>query len=236
MSIVAATGRRRATVELIATVIGSVCVLAALVIIWIARLSAGDVYVSELGARGQPTAGWFELALLLIAFGGSLIAYAGRGIRSRLRVLRVWAPAVSLWIGCAFFLVASQVPCTTGCPLPVGASFDWEDFVHTLVAVLAFAAACWAMLQLSFARDQGRLAGVSLAAGIGVAVIAGAGGIFSLARFQTDFGSRLELAATTIALGWLLILGAVLARRLAAARSVARPEVVRERVGAPGSS
>ena len=234
MSIVAAAGRRRATVELVATVAGSVCVLAALVIIWIARLSAGDVYVSELGARGQPTAGWFEVALLLIAFGGSLIAYAGRGIRSRLRVLRAWAPAVSLWIGCAFFLVASQVPCTTGCPLPVGASFDWEDFVHTLVAVLAFAAACWAMLQIAFAREQGRLAGVSLAAGIGVAVIAGAGGILSLARFQTDFGSRLELAATTIALGWLFALGAVLARRLAAARLVERPDVVLERAGAPG--
>ncbi|MCU1557399.1 MAG: hypothetical protein JWN09_1394 [Microbacteriaceae bacterium] len=215
MSIVAA-GTRRATVELFGTALGSVCVLAALTIIWIARLSVSrDLYVSELGARSQPTAQWFEAALLLIVLGGSLIAYAGRGIRSRLPVLRAWTPAISLWIGCAFFLVASQVPCTTGCPLPVGASFDWQDLVHILVAVLAFSAACWAMLQISFARGQRMLAGVSLTAGIAVAIIAGAGGILSLAHFQVGFGSRLELVATTIALGWLLVLGTVIAARLA---------------------
>ncbi|MET4781090.1 DUF998 domain-containing protein [Glaciihabitans sp. UYNi722] len=226
MSIVAVTRTRRATVELVGTVFGSVCVLAALLIIWVARVStARDVYVSELGARGEPTAKWFEAALLLIVLGGSLIAYAGRGIRSRLPVLRAWTPALSLWIGCAFFLVASQVPCTTGCPLPVGASFDWQDFAHTLVAVLAFGAACWAMLQISFASGQRALAVVSLSAGIAVAIIAGAGGIMSLARFQSDFGSRLELVATTIALGWLLVLGAVIAGRLAVGRVVASPQV-----------
>jgi hypothetical protein len=226
MSIIAATRTRRTTVEFLGTVFGSVCVLGALVIIWIARLSASrDLYVSELGARSEPTAKWFEAALLLIVLGGSLIAYAGRGIRSRLPILRAWTPAITLWIGCAFFLVASQVPCTTGCPLPVGAAFDLEDLVHIVVAVLAFAAACWAMLQTSFARGHRALAGVSLVGGIAVAIIAGAGGILSLARFRTDFGSRLELAATTIALGWLLVLGAVIASRLATGRPVASPEI-----------
>jgi hypothetical protein len=228
MSIAAVARTRRATVELFGTVFGSVCVLAALIIIWMARLSVSrDLYVSELGARSQPTARWFEAALLLIVLGGSLVAYAGRGIRSRLPILRAWTPAISLWIGCAFFLVASQVPCTTGCPLPMGASFDWEDFVHTLVAVLAFAAACWAMLQTSFARGHRALAGISLAGGIAVAIIAGTGGILSLAHFQADFGSRLELVATTIALGWLLVLGVVIASRLAVGRPVASPGLSR---------
>ena len=196
------------------TLFGSVLVLAALVIIWVARVSQGrDLYVSELGAAGQPTARWFEGALLLIVAGGSLIAYAARGIRSRLPILAIWAPAVSLWIGCGFFLVASQVTCTTGCPLPVGVTFTWQDLIHTVVAVLAFAAACFGMLQVSFAAGHRSLARFSLGAAVAVAVIAGAGGILSLARFQAEFGSRLELAATTIALGWLLTLGLVTALR-----------------------
>ena len=204
----------RRSLEPSGALFGSVFVLAALVIIWVARLSQGrDLYVSELGAAGQPTARWFEGALLLIVGGGSLIAYAARGIRSRLPVFAIWTPAVSLWIGCGFFLVASQVTCTTGCPLPVGANFTWQDLIHTVVAVLAFAAACVGMLQVSFAAGHRSLARFSLGAAIAVAVIAGAGGILSLARFQADFGSRLELAATTIALGWLLTLGLLTAVR-----------------------
>jgi len=204
----------RRSAELAGTLVGSAFVLVALVIIWVARVSQGrDLYVSELGAAGQPTAHWFEGALLLIVVGGSLIAYAARGIRSRIPVLSVWAPAVSLWIGCGFFLIASQVTCTSGCPLPVGASFTWQDLIHTVVAVLAFAAACLGMLQVSFAVGHRSLARLSLGAGMAVALIAGAGGILSLARFQADFGSRLELAATTIALGWLLTLGLMMALR-----------------------
>ena len=203
---------RRRVVELAGTFLGSVFVLAALVIIWAARLEQDrDLYVSELGAAGQPTAHWFEGALLLIVAGGSLIAYAARGIRSRVPLLSAWAPAVSLWIGCGFFLIASQVTCTSGCPLPVGASFTWQDLIHTVVAVLAFAAACLGMLQVSFAVGHRSLARLSLGAGVAVALIAGAGGILSLARFQADFGSRLELTATTIALGWLLTLGVMMA-------------------------
>lgn len=205
---------RRRVVELAGTFLGSVFVLAALVIIWVARLEQDrDLYVSELGAAGQPTAHWFEGALLLIVAGGSLIAYAARGIRSRVPLLSVWAPAVSLWVGCGFFLIASQVTCTSGCPLPVGASFTWQDLIHTVVAVLAFAAACFGMLQVSFAVGYRSLARLSLGAGVAVALIAGAGGILSLARFQADFGSRLELAATTIALGWLLTLGVMMTLR-----------------------
>jgi hypothetical protein len=222
--------------ELAGTILGSACVLAALGIIWVARISQGrDLYVSELGAPGQPTARWFEAALLLIVAGGSLIAYAARGIRSELRVLRRWAPAVSLWIGCGFFLVASQVTCTTGCPLPVGASFTWQDLIHTVVAVLAFAAACVAMLQASFAEGYRMLARLSLGSGVAVALIAGAGGILSLARFHAEFGSRLELAATTIALAWLLVLGVMMAVRIVSLDAAGRvsPAVGIEAATAP---
>ncbi len=209
------------------SIFGCTLVVFALGIIWAARLSVPrELYVSELGATGEPTAGWFRAALLLIVAGGSLIAWVGREIRTLAPVLRAWTPAVSLWIGCAFFLVASSVTCTEGCPLPYGPSFTWQDFTHTSVAVLAFAAACLAMVQTSFALGHRTLRSFSLACGIAVAVVAGVGGILSLARFGTNVGSVLELVATTIALGWLGVFGLAVGRTSAV-------ENVQELVGEP---
>lgn len=190
-------------------------VLESLVIIWSVRLNTlpRAMYVSEFGAVGEPTAAWFEAALLLLVAGGAVIALLSRDLRSHVAVLRAWAPAVSLLAACGFFLIASQVTCTAGCPLPVGATFTWQDFTHTLAAVLAFAAACWGMLQLSFARGNRAIARLSLFSAVSVAVVAGAGGILSLARFGTDVGSWLELVATTIAILWLASLGTVIAAR-----------------------
>jgi len=199
---------RRAAIETGSTLCGCLCVLVAVVIIWTARLSLPhDVYVSELGAVGMPTARWFEAALLLIVAGGSLIAWAARSLRSRPGIFAAWSPALSLWVASGCFLVASQVTCTAGCPVPYGPSFTWQDFTHTTVAVLAFAAACWAMVQIACARGHRALATVSLVAAIAVAVVAGSGGLLSLLRFQANFGSRLELIATTVALAWLMLLG-----------------------------
>ncbi|MEQ1738234.1 MAG: hypothetical protein ABL886_17760, partial [Rhodoglobus sp.] len=154
--------------------------------------------------------------------GGSVIAWSGRRVRSSASVLRAWTPAISLWIGCAFFLFASQVTCTSGCPIPYGSTFTWQDFGHTSAAVIAFAAACWAMLQTSFAREHPLLARLSLATGILVAVIAGAGGLMSLFHFYEILGSRLEFVATTMAIGWLIVFGVVTAVR--AARLVPLPD------------
>jgi hypothetical protein len=215
------------TRPLIATVlvgVACVAVVAALVIIWAARLTVDRViYVSGLGAEGEPTAGWFEAALLLLVAGGTVIALAARRIRSSPRILRAWTPTISLLIACGFFLVASQVTCTSGCPLPVGPTFTVQDFTHTLAAVLAFAAACWAMLQASFAVGQKAIARFSLVSGIAVAVIAATGGILSLLRFGTDVGSVLELVATTIAILWLASFGAMVARTTLAAHELQQP-------------
>ena len=208
------TSPRRA--ELAASLIGCVLVTVALVIIWMARLTIPRaLYVSELGAVGMPTARVFQVALLLIVVGGSAIAWAGRRVHSQARILKAWRPAVSLWIACGLFLFASQVTCTAGCPLPYGPTFNLQDFLHTLAAVLAFAAACWAMLQSSFAQNHRVLAIFSRVTGIAVAVIAGTGGLLSLFRFQQAFGSQLEFVATTLAIAWLVVFGAVLAARLA---------------------
>ena len=196
--------------DVAAALAGCACVLAALVIIWAARLTVTrDVYVSELGAVGEPTAHAFQVALLLIVAGGSLIGFAGRTVRSRLRLLGAWTPAVSLWIASGFFLVASQVTCTAGCPVPYGPSFTWQDLTHIICAVIAFVAACWAMLQTSFAHDNRILALFSRGSGIAVGLIASVGGILSLLNFMTGFGSRLEFVATTLAIAWVAVFGAV---------------------------
>ena len=190
---------------------GTLCMAAALVTLWIARLSVHyDVYVSELGAPGMPTAQVFQIVLLLIVVGGALIAWAGRGIRSRGRIVRWWTPSISLAAASAFFLVDSQVTCTYGCPLPVGATFTLQDFVHTLAAVLAFAAASWAIFQCAFAVGHPALARFSLIAAIAVAAVSTAGGLMSLLRFEAVLGSRFELLATTIGLAWVVVFGASL--------------------------
>lgn len=194
-------------------VAGTVSVLASLAIIWIARLGVPrELYVSELGADGEPTAEWFERALLLLVAGGFLVAWAGRRIRSRAPVLRWWTPSVSIAIASALFLFASQVPCTSGCPVPrFGPDLSWQDLGHVTSAALAFAFAAWAMLQCAFAVGHRIIRRFSFVAAISVAVIAGCGGLMSLFDFYAAIGSRLEFVATTIGIGWLAVYGIALA-------------------------
>lgn len=221
--------------EAAAAIVGCALVIVALGIIWGARVTIPRaLYVSELGAVGMPTAQVFQVALVLIVIGGSLIAWAGRRVRSSVRVLSAWTPAISLWVACGFFLFASQVTCTEGCPIPFGDTFNPQDFAHTLSAVLAFAAACWAMLQTSFAREHRLLAGLSLTTAILVAVIAGTGGLFSVFRFQVELGSQLEFVATTIAIGWLVVFGVLVAAK--ALRPTVLDDSVVEQPGEPLSA
>jgi hypothetical protein len=197
----------------LAALLGTLAMAAALVLLWVARFSVGgELYVSELGAPGMPTARTFEVMLLLIAGGGLLIAWAGRHIRSRARVFRWWPPAISLALASAFYFVDSQVSCTPGCPVPVGPTFTVQDFVHTFAAVLAFAFASWAIMQCAFAVGHPALARVSVVAAISVAAASTAGGLMSLLRFETVLGSHFEWGATTIGLAWVVIFGASMVR------------------------
>jgi hypothetical protein len=193
--------------------VGTLLVLASLAIIWIARVGVPrELYVSELGADGEPTAVWFERALLLLVAGASAIAWTGRGILSRAPVLRWWRPSVSLAIASALFLVASQVTCTSGCPVPrFGPELSWQDLGHVSAATLAFAFSAWAMLQCAFAVGHRAIRRFSFIAAISVAVIAATGGLMSVFDFYAWFGSRLEFVATTIGIAWVAVYGIALA-------------------------
>lgn len=197
----------------LAALAGTLFVLASLAIIWIARLGVPrDLYVSELGADGEPTAAIFEIALLLLVAGGLLVAWSGRRIRSSAPVLRLWTPSISLAVASALFLVASQVPCTNGCPVPqFGPGLSWQDLGHVTAATLAFAFAAWTMLQCAFAVGHRAIRRFSLVAAFSVAIIAATGGLMSVFRFYPEIGSRFEFVATTIGIGWVAVYGVALA-------------------------
>lgn len=183
-----------------------------LALVWLARSRVDrPVYVSELGADGEPTAALFEVALLLVVVAGACVAWAGRGVRSAWPVLGAWSVSTSVGVAAGLFLVASQVPCTAGCPLPVGPTATAQDAVHTGAAVVAFAAACVAMLQAASSSRGRALRLLSGACGVAVALVAATGGILSLAGVATDLGGVLELVATSIAISWLVVFGATTA-------------------------
>ncbi|WP_326934208.1 DUF998 domain-containing protein [Frigoribacterium sp. Leaf263] len=117
---------------------------------------------------------------------------------------------VGLHLGAAsvLFLVASQVPCTAGCPLPVGPAATVQDALHTSAAVVAFGAACVAMLQAACASGRRALRLLSSVCGVAVAGIAATGGLLSVAGVATAVGGWLELIATSIAISWLMVFGA----------------------------
>jgi len=207
-----ARGWQRAVPVLLA--LGTVCVLGWLTLIWAARLTVPyPVYVSELGAKGAATAGPFALALLLIAAGGFSIALASGHVRSSAPVLRRWAPAITLGFAALCFVLASQVTCTAYCPVPIiDPKSTIQDLVHTVSAVVGFAAACLAMLQVGFSRGLPRLSRLSRVSCAAVAVITIVGGLLAIVRVGADVGAWLELIGTTVAVAWIAVYAVALTR------------------------
>lgn len=209
-----------------AGLLGAVASVSAVVAIWLARATFTHwVYVSELGAVGAPTARVFAAALLAIAFGGWAIAYAAWPLRSRSRVLRTWPPAATIGASALCFVVASQVTCTSTCPVPfVNPDARPQDLVHIVFAVLGFALGCYAMLQCVFVRGHVAVLRMSLVACCAVAVVTIIGGVLAIAHVAVDFGAAAEYAGMTIAIGWLATLGVSLGLRPRRAAQ-ARPEL-----------
>lgn len=207
-----ARGWERAVPVLLA--VGTIAVLGGLTIIWAARLTVSHaVYVSELGAEGAATAGMFRVALLLVAAGGFSIALASGHVRSRVRALDRWAPALSLGFAAVCFVVASQVTCTANCPVPIADPRSTiQDLAHTVSAVLGFAAACYAMLQVAFASRLPRVARFSLISCVIVAAITIVGGLLAIVHVATDVGAWFELIGTTVAIAWIAVYSLALTR------------------------
>lgn len=166
------------------------------------------LYISELGAVGMRTEEWFRWGFVLVVVGIALVGWIVRDVRSSGRVLSSWRPAISLLVSAGWFLVASQVTCTDGCPAPGTEASTPRDTVHIVAAVLGFAAGAWGMLQLATATDRW-LRRISAVGGVLVAGIAATGGLISLARANTDVGSTLEYVAAAIGIAWLVVVTVV---------------------------
>lgn len=166
------------------------------------------LYISELGAVGMRTEEWFRWGFVLVVVGIGLVAWIMRDVRARGRLLDRWRPALSLLLSSAWFLAASQVSCTNGCPAPFTRDATVRDTVHIAAAVLGFAAGAWAMLQLSTTADRW-MRRISAVGGVLVAGTAAAGGLISLARANTDIGSTLEYVAAAIGVAWLVTVAIV---------------------------
>lgn len=203
------------SIERVALTAGALASLAGVSLIWLARASIQrPIYVSELGAHGMSTAPLFVTALLLVAAGGALIAIAGGHPQSRLPLIGTASVGGTIAISSVFFVVASQVSCTAGCPVPlVGAGSTFQDLVHTTAAVLGFVAGCFAMLQVGCAGRRMPIARFSAAACCLVGAITIVGGMLSIFRTATDVGGVLEFIGTTVAIGWLTCYGLWLAWR-----------------------
>lgn len=197
--------------------LGAVLIVAAAVMIWAARLSlAKNSYVSGLGATGEVTAPVFNAALVMVALGGLSVAVAlrraatnrpvARGASPR-RALRLLAPWILIAAASVCFFAASQVTCTYECPIPASPRFTVQDAAHISIAVLGFALACLAMIGSAVLSRVRAVRILSWFAGGGVAIVAGVGGLLSLAEVGQAVGSWLEFAATTVALLWLVAYG-----------------------------
>lgn len=192
--------------------IGSGCSVTALLIIWSCRAALeGDLYVSAMGAPGMPTAPWFNLALLLVAAAAVMVSSAIPDERSAVRVLSLWGLGATLLVSGAMFAFASVVTCSPGCPVPFSASSTVQDLLHVSAAVLGFAGAVFAMMQVwaSTASAVRRAASGAAVLFVGAAALAGA--FASLAGWAGGAGGWFEFAATTAALAWLAGLGFSLA-------------------------
>ena len=189
---------------------GALLVALGLAQIWWLRLgTSAEIYVSGFGASGASTATAFNTALAGIGAGGLLVALAARTLPASpaLAALFFW----SLTGASLSFVAASRVTCTLGCPIPFTPAASWQDAVHVALACLGFGLALLAML--ASARFGAGFRGLVPPTVLGVALPAAAGGILSLLSLAPGLGGWLELAATTVALGWLIAFAVRLGRR-----------------------
>lgn len=193
--------------------IGALSGALSLVIIWCCRTALdGNIYVSAMGAADVATAPWFNLALILVAAAAILVATALPPAQPRHRFLALWPTGATLIATGTLFAFAAAVPCTVGCPVPFTPTSTVQDLLHVTAAVLGFAAAVTAVLQVWDSSTSRPTRILSATTTIVVALTALAGALASLTRWGGGSGGWFEFAATTIALLWITGYGVALSR------------------------
>ena len=149
-----------------------------------------------------------------------------------------WSPVdLARCVPCGFFLVASQVTCTAGCPLPVRRRRSPGRTSCTPLRRCSrsrrrVGRSCSAPSRSVIRALRSLLAGRRRSPSRS---IAGAGGLMSLLRLERELGSRLEFVATTIGLAWIVVFGASLLAGSRAQRRMRHPAAGRRARRAGGS-
>jgi hypothetical protein len=165
-----------------------------------ARRGPADGLLSELGASASPGHGWYRLGLAAGAIGTLSVAGA----------LSPRPGAALLFAAGALIGVATAVPCTAGCPLPVLDGMPpAQDVVHFLGAGAAFA--CWPAATWACART-GPLRRWSSRATVALLVLLALLGPLTAADRSSPLVGLSQRALALVALTWLAAVGAAVAR------------------------
>lgn len=178
-------------------------------------------FLSELGARGAPAAGAYQLALVAGALAAALLGIALHLAYPRSAALAYLLPAAALLGG------SSSLPCDQGCPIPVvesaGGVVNAAHFFITAAAFLLLAAAMQRLVVRCPDRFWRRLSLVALVVEMASMAVLGALLLFATHGVLSASVERLVLAG---AFGWLV---------LGAARLVTAPRVVPPKMRGGGS-
>ncbi len=157
-------------------------------------------YISEFGAQGLLTESDFKTGFTMLALGFLLSAWPLRRVRTK--PLPAW---ITIALAALAFLVASQVNCTENCPGLGNPDATAQDLVHIWFAIFGFVLGCLAMLQIAFTGSR-RFRVVTIVAAVLIGVIAGTGGLLSLAGSTSELGAIAEHVAAGIGVLWLMVL------------------------------
>jgi hypothetical protein len=170
-------------------------------------------YLSELGATPAPAAALYRLAVLGAALGAALMAGVTR-----------WFRLVSglLGVSALLFVGSASVTCTAGCPLPpYNPATTARDVFHAAISAGALGFAGLAMLALAVATADPLVGVASRIAGWLMVVLMAATGTALLVQAEGAANGLLERAVVAVALGWLLLVSALVAVRPASASPAA---------------
>jgi len=153
-------------------------------------------YVSEAGTAGHPFAIGYRCGLILLAFGGALLATALRRL-----------PAVGVLLGVAAALAATSgaVPCTSGCPLPPFEPTTAMDVVHAAASIAGMFALAAAMIAVALATaPRSAIRRLAVCAASLTVPLGGILGLIMLFVGRGAVGAWLERLLLVVAVSWLI--------------------------------
>lgn len=195
---------------LVAVAIGSL--VGFTVLLWLAWRRAGSPglagYLSQLGATGEASAGFYRLAVLCVAGAAAAMSAAWR-----LRSPGLEAAGL-LALSAVLFVVSAAVPCAPGCPIPIRDGLTTPaNFVHFGVSAAALALAVGAMTSVGCYYRDPVLRQISAGAARVATILYGVLSALVLLVGHSVVNGTVERLLALVAVGWLVASGLRLGHR-----------------------